>query len=97
MRHSYASFTFLTPVGAPADMYFTPLASGGGPATYFLFLEVSAEAPRLFLDFPHWDLFQIRVIGSPYICRFFAGKDLFIPHIFLLSFIFHRAQIPFYD
>ena len=33
-------------------MYFTPLAFGGGPATYFLFLEVSAEAPRLFFDFP---------------------------------------------
>ena len=52
VRHSYASFAFLTPVGAPADMYFTPLASGGGPATCFLFLEVSAEAPRLFFDFP---------------------------------------------
>ena len=51
MWHSYASFAFLTPVGAPADMYFTPLASGGGPTMYFLFLEVSAEAPRLFFDF----------------------------------------------
>ena len=51
MRHSYASFAFLTPVGAPADMYFTPLASGGGSATCLLFLEVSAEAPRLFLNF----------------------------------------------
>ena len=62
VRHSYASFAFLTPVGAPADMYFTPLASGGGPATYFLFLEVSAEALRLFFDFfPHCDLSRTRV------------------------------------
>ena len=35
VRHSYASFAFLNPVGAPADMYFIPLASGGGSATYF--------------------------------------------------------------
>ena len=95
MRHSYASFAFLTPVGAPADMYFTPLASGGGSATYFLFLEVSAEAPRLFLNFPPLGFIPNSRNISPYICRFFAGKDLFIPYIFLLLLFFIELRFLF--
>ena len=89
---------FYPPAGAPADVYLTSWLPVEVPLRIFLFLEVSAEAPRLFFEtFPHWDLFRIRVIDLLIFVDFFAGKDLFIPHIFLLSFIFHRAQIPFYD
>ena len=69
-------------------MYFTPLASGGGSATYFLFLEVSAEALRLFFEtFPHWDLFRIRVIDLLIFVDFLQVKISLSP-IFFSFFYF---------
>ena len=43
-------------------MYFTPLASGGGSATYFFVSRSLGGGPEaLFLIFPHWDLSRTRV------------------------------------
>ena len=44
-------------------MYFTPLASGGGPATYFFVSRsLGGGTEALFLIFPHWDLSRTRLV-----------------------------------
>ena len=45
-------FLTFTLGGTSADMYFTSWLPAEVPLRIFLFLEVSAEAPRLFFDFP---------------------------------------------
>ena len=94
MWHSYASFAFLTPAGAPADVYLTSWLPVEVLLRIFLFLEVSAEAPRLFFEtFPHWDLLQIRVIDLLIFVDFLQVKISLFPIFF--SFLLFFIELRF--